>query len=58
MKRHAWNYDLSTKPDKDIFTVTNRHVPVVSILVRIMFCCVLLFPADRRDVVCHLVGRG
>ena len=24
MKRHAWNYDLSTKPDKDI--LTNRHL--------------------------------
>ena len=32
------------------------HMPVVSILVRFMFCCV--HQADRRDVVCHLVGRG
>ena len=24
MKRHAWNYDLSKKPDKDI--LTNRHI--------------------------------
>ena len=24
MKRHAWNYDLSTKPGKDI--LTNRHI--------------------------------
>ena len=23
-----------------------------------MFCCVLLYQADRRDVICHLVGRG
>ena len=27
--------------------------PVVSILVRFMFCFVLLYQADRRDVVCH-----
>ena len=33
-------------------------MPVVSILVRLMFCCVLLYQADRRDVVYHLVGRG
>ena len=24
MKRRAWNYDLSTKPNKDI--LTNRHI--------------------------------
>jgi len=30
------------------------HVPVVSILVRIMFFCVLLYQVDRRAVVCHL----
>ena len=34
------------------------RVPVVAILVRLMFCCVLLYQADRLDVVCHLVGRG
>lgn len=31
---------------------------VAPILVRIMFCCVLLYQADRRIVVCHLVGPG
>ena len=29
-----------------------------AILVRLMCCCMLLHQAGRRDVVCHLVGRG
>ena len=36
----------------------HSHVPRVSILVRLMCYCVLLYQAGRPDVVCHLVGRG
>ena len=34
------------------------HVPVATILVRLMFCCVLPYQAGRRDVGCHRIGGG
>ena len=41
MKRHAWNYDLSTEPDKD--TLTNRHLYTSIHIITHLHACIYIY---------------